>query len=209
MTPTPDPRRILQEAAEQRSSCDLYNRGGGWSKGRIVRVEPGGVVMVAPGLRSGSDIRCWLSVNGLAYTFSASVLRTGVLVPDRSQDGVMLGFIDDFKRAERQVSNLLLEAIPATGGPVSLLSGDVRIVDLTPQEWTVTTASAFPLVFVEQGGLRLRIGLPDSPPMDLSARVHALSRGDGHLLYALRIEQVGDPVRYREIIDGVRRVLGI
>lgn len=209
MSPAPDPRRILQEAAEQRAACDLQGRSGGWSKGRVVRVEPGGVVLVAPGLRAGSDVRCWLSVNGLSYTFSASVLRTGVLVPDRSQDGVMLGFIADFKRAERQAANITVEVIPATGGPIPLLGTDVRIVDLTPREWTITTGPEFPVIFVEQGALRLRIGLPDAPPLDLSARVHALSRGESHLLYALRVEYVADPDRYREIVDGVRRVLGL
>jgi hypothetical protein len=172
-------------------------------------VEKGGVVMVAPDLRSGADVQCWLTVDGVAYSFEASVLRTGVPVPDRSQDGVMLGFLDAWRRAARPPSGLVVEVLPATGGPVSLLHSEARIVELGSQEWTITTPSHFALVLVQHGQVRLRIALPDQSPMEIGARVMTMSHGDGHLLYALQITQVDDPHRYQQMLTGLRQTLGI
>lgn len=204
-----DPRRILETAADQRVACELHPRRGTWLHGRVLRVERGGVVLLASGLSNGEDVACWLTIDGVAYTFEASVLRVGVPVPDRSQDGVLLGFIDNWRRAERAPGTLSLDVLPATGGPVSLINGQVRVVELSPQEWVVTTPNSFHLVFVEQGSVRLRIGLPGSTPLELSARVNALSRGEGHILYSLRIERIDTPESYLQIIDGVRRLLGL
>jgi hypothetical protein len=204
-----DPRRILQAAAETHGACDLHPRGGAWLKGKVVRVERGGVVVTAPGLRSGVDVACWLSVDGISYTFEASVLRTGVPVPDRSQDGVLLGFLDGWRRAEGKGQGLILEVLPSSGGSLSLIDGQARVVELSPHEWLVTTPSDFPLVFVQQGSVRLRLGLPDRAPTELSARVKAMSRGEGHLLYALEIQRVEDPPAYRELLQELRQVLGL
>lgn len=205
-----DPRRILEAAAEQRLSCEVLPRGGTWLAGRVMRVERGGVVLLLPRpIQAGSDVRCWMTIDGQSYTFEASVLRTGVPVPDRSQDGVLLGFLDGWRKADRMPGTLVLDVLPPTGGPVSLIHGQARVVDMSPAEWTVTAPLAFPLVFVEQGSVRLRIGLPDRAPMEISARVKTLSRGEGHLLYALQIENVEDRDRYRELLNGVRVVLGV
>lgn len=205
-----DPRRILETAAEQRCRCEVLPRQGRWQAGTIVRVERGGVAITVRGgaPASGTDLRVWLTVDGQPYTFEASVLRAGIPVPDRSQDGVLLGFIDGWRKVEREQGEVVLDVLPPNGGPVSLLGGAVRVVELSPNEWTVTAPAAFTLVFVEQGTVRLRLGLPDRAPMEVGARVHALSRGDGHLLYALRIESAEDPERYREMIRGLRELLG-
>jgi hypothetical protein len=206
-----DPRRVLEDAAEQRLACEVLPRNGTWRRGRVIRVERGGIVLTVPGqaLSGGTDVRCWLTTNGQSYTFEASVLRSGVPVPDRSQAGVLLGFIDGFRRADRQGGGLVLEVLPHNGRPVSLVDGSARLVDLSPAEWTVTAPVDFNLIFVEQGGVRLRLGLPDRAPMEIGARVGTLSRGDGHLLYRLRIEAVEDTERYGEIIDGIRQVMGL
>ncbi|MFZ5475727.1 MAG: hypothetical protein ACOZNI_03035 [Myxococcota bacterium] len=208
-----DPRRLLERAAELRAPCEVLPRNGAWKRAQVIRVERGGVVLLLPGadkvLGGGTDVRCWLSLEGQPWTFEASVLRTAVPVPDRSQDGVLLGFIDGWRRADTEAGALVLEVLPHNGGPVSLTQGAARLVDLSPGEWTVSTPTDFGLVFVEQGAVRLRLGLPDRAPMEVGARVSTLSRGAGHLLYSLRIEQVEDGDRYREIVVGIRRVLGL
>jgi hypothetical protein len=213
MPPTEDPRRVLERAAELRLACEVMPRNGGWRRGQVIRVERGGVVLLLPGtgraLSGGVDLRCWMTVDGQPYTFEASVLRTGAPVPDRSQDGVLLGFLDGWRRADRVAGALVLELLPPNGGPVSLLSGAARLVDLGPAEWSFSAPSDFALVFVEHGAVRLRLGLPDRAPMEVGARVGALSRGDGHLLYGLRIEQVEDGERYRDLVAGIRAALGL
>jgi hypothetical protein len=205
-----DPRRILETAAEGRVACEVLPRGGAWTGGQFVRVERGGVVMrLAASVSSGTDVRIWMTVAGQPWTFEASVLRAGVSVPDRSQNGVLLGFIDAFRPADAQSGELILEVLPHNGGPVSLVSGAARVVDLTPTEWTISTPRDFGLVFVAQGAVRLRIGLPDRAPMELAARVEALRPGDGHLLYAFRIATVEDSERYRALVTGMRLALGL
>ena len=132
-------------------------------------------------------------------TSNAELVASALESPRRG--GSIITLLTDFGCADYFVG--------AVKGVILSINPQVRIVDLTPREWTVTTGPEFPVIFVEQGALRLRIGLPNTPPLDLSARVHALSRGESHLLYALRVEYVADPDRYRELVDGVRRVLGL
>ncbi len=207
-----DPRTLLEQAAEQRLTCELMPRAGQtWSRATIERVERGGVVMRVEegGILAGADVRCWIRVEGVPYTFDASVLRTAVPVSDRSESGVLLGFIDHWEVATRSAGTMVLEALPPTGGPVSLLGGAIQLVDLEPQLWTVTTPADAPLIFVEGGYLRLRIGVADSAPMELGCKVRRLRHGSGHLLYALEIQEVNDPVRYAEMVGAVREVLGL
>lgn len=206
-----DPRRILERAAETRTAVEVLPRAGAWRHAQVIRVERGGLVLRLAGdpLANGVDVRCWLLVDGVPYTFEASVLRGGVPVPDRSQGGVLLGFLDGWRRADDQVGGLVLDVLLANGGPVSLLDGEVRLVELHPEEWTVTAPTRFTVVFAEGGTVRLRLGLPDRAPMDVGARVHRLSHGDGHLLYGLRIAHVADPDRYREVVVGMRAALGL
>ena len=206
-----DPRRVLEDAAEQRLSCEVLPRNGSWRRGRVIRVERGGLVLTVSGdaLPGGTDVRCWLTVSGQSWTFEASVLRGGVTVPDRSQQGVLLGFLDGWRRADRLGGTIVLEVLPHNGRAVSLIDGAARVVDLSAAEWTLTTPTDFNLIFVEQGAVRLRLGLPDRAPMEVGARVTGLTRGSGHLLYRLTIEAVEDGERYRELIDGIRKVLGV
>lgn len=192
-------------------ACEVLPRSGAWRHAQVIRVERGGVVLrlAGPPLEGGADVRCWVRVDDVPYTFEASVLRTGVPIPDRTQAGVLLGFLDGWRRADDGRGGLVLEALPPNGRPVDLVDGEARLVDLQPAEWTITAPTRFTLVFVEGGALRLRLGLPDRAPMDLGARVRRLTRGDGHLLYGLGIEEVEDPARYRELLGAVRTALGL
>ena len=206
-----DPRRILEAAADARVSVDVLPRAGSALRGQVVRVEKGGVVLAIASAppAAGTDLRCWFSVDGVAWTFEASVLRAGVPVPDRSQGGVLLGYLDGFRRAEGSGSRLILEALPPTGGAVSLVEGEFRIVDLHPDEWTVSAPNGFRLVFVEGGSLRLRLGTPDRPPMEVAAEVRELTHGHGHLLYRLGIDAAEDPDRYADLIAAIRKLLAL
>jgi len=207
-----DPRTLLERAAEQRLTCEVMPRSGlAWSKATVERVERGGVVVrsLAGGLVAGSDVRCWLRVDGVPYAFDASVVRTSVPVSDRSESGVMLGFIDRWEVATRGPGRLVVEVMPPTGGPVSLLGGALQLVDVEPQLWTVTTPADSPLIFVEGGSVRLRIALPDAAPMELSARVRRLTHTSGHLLYALQVQDVEAPERYADMLAAVRVAAGL
>lgn len=206
-----DPRRLLETAAEQRLACEVLPRRGTWRRAQVIRVEKGGLVLrlVGDAPAAGTDVRCWIRIDGVPYRFEASVLRVGVPVPDRSQGGVLLGFLDGWQRADQGSGALVLEVVPPNGSPVSLVDGEARIVDLSPAEWTVSTPSRFTLVFVEQGAVRLRLGAPDRAPMEVRARVHRLAHADGHLLYALHIEDVGDPTTYQELVDVLRGALSL
>lgn len=206
-----DPRRLLDAAAEARVRVEVLPRRGAAGHGQLVRIERGGVVVLfaTPSPATGTDVRCWLSIGGKAYTFEASILRLGVPVPDRSQAGVLLGFVDGFRPAEGEASTLVLEALTPGGGSVPLHAEDVRIVDLQANEWTVASPVASRTVFVEGGALRLRLGAPGRPPMEVGAVVRELSRTSGHLLYRLSIEQVDDASAYRELLAAVREVLRI
>lgn len=206
-----DPRRILEAAAESRTAVEVLPRGASVLRGQLVRVERGGVVLAVAGSApaAGTDLRCWLTVDGQSWTFEASVLRSGVSVPDRGQGGVLLGFIDGWRKTEVGGGQLLLEALPPTGGPVSLTQGEVRLVDLHPDEWLVSAPSGFSLVFVEGGALRLRLGVPGRAPMEVGAEVRELTRSHGHLLYRLGITAVEDQQRYGEIVAALRLALAL
>ena len=206
-----DPRRTLEEAAEARTPIELLPRRREFVRGTLIRVERGGVVVVVTGEipSAGTDVSAWLSFQGKAYTFEASVLRIGVPVPDRSQGGILLGFVDGWKEATRDAGSLVLEALPPRGRPVPLLAGDVRIVELGPSEWTVSAPVDFRLVFAEKGAIRLRLGSSGRAPMEVGATVGALSRGETHLLYHLHITEVEDAERYRDTVAELRALLGL
>lgn len=201
-----DPRRILERAAEERVFVEVVPRGGAWTRAAVVRVERGGVVLAFPGASpaAGTDLRCWLRLAGDAFTFEASVLRAAVPVPDRTQGGALLGFLDGFRRAEAPHGGIVIEALPATGGAVSLVDGRVRIVEIDARAWSVAAPAEFQLVFAHRGTLRLRLGTADRAPMEVEAVVSSVSRGDAEILYGLTIGAVEDRDRYAELVEAVR-----
>lgn len=214
--PPPDPRRVLRTAAERRLPCELIPRDGDAVHGVIEHVEQAGLVVRAPGRRfaGGEDLRIWLALDGRSIRFEASVLRAGVPVADRSQDGLLLGFIDrwveaplDAPEPDPGLLGCRVEVLPPNGPPVSLLVPPARIVDVSLRELAFTLPTTFTLVFVQAGTVRVRLGLPDRPPVEVQARVHTLSPGDGGFLYGLVFQQVDDADLLREICDGLQRRL--
>ncbi len=207
-----DPRRILEQAAEQRVGCELLPREGGWSRGQLVRVEPGGVVVYAPDLRlsGGEDLRCWFSLDGLPRSFEASVIRAGVPVPDRSQHGFLLGFIDNWTQGEAKASSghgLDLLILPPNGPGISLLHGPGRLMELSVDVFTFTMPAQHTLVFVEGGSTRLRLVMPGEPQQDVGARIRSLVPGDSHMLYTVEVAGVEEPGTYRRIVAALQRAL--
>jgi hypothetical protein len=204
-----DPRRILEEAAQRRVACEIQPRGAGWRRGSVVRVEKGGVVLIAPDLRlaGGEDVRVWLGLEGRHYTFEASVIRAGVPVPDRSQDGLLLGFIDRWKEARSDATTSdgrMVELIPPNGPAISLLRPPAQLVELEVDGLCFSVPDGFKLIFVESGTVMVRLGVPGREAMDVEARVGDLSAGEGYRLYGLRFEQVEDPVAHQEIVAALR-----
>ena len=194
-----DPCRILQQAAEQRIVSELLPRGGRWLGGRVLRVESSGVVLGVPdsGLHGGEDVQVWLRVDDELYHFTASVLRVGVPVPDRSQDGVLLGYLDGFERIgeDESAGDRDLSLLPPSGPGVSLLGAPARLVELTVDSLVFTVPPDFHLVLALGGLVQLRMAVPGQAPLHLGARVRDLVRGDGYLLYELGFTSVDDRSR--------------
>ena len=202
-----DPRRILEEAAQRRQACEIQVRGEGWTRAQVVRVERGGLVVTASDRRfvGGEDACIWLAVENKYYTFNASVIRAGVPVPERSQDGLLLGFIDNWSEAEGRNAgsrgSQVLQLVPSNGPAMSLLEPPVRLVELAIDGLSFSVPDDFKLIFVESGTITVRIGDGGAGAIDVHARVGDLSAGEGYRLYGLYFEGVEDPERHRQLID--------
>jgi len=206
-----DPRRLLQQAAEQRVSCELLPRGGRWLSARVVRVEKSGVVLHCPGTRlvGGEDVRVWLRIDDAVYTFGASVLRAGVPVPDRSQHGLLLGFIEGFGLTSAagesgEGGGRSLELVPPSGPPVSLLEAPIRLVELTIRGLSFTVPEDFRLVFVQGGTVGIALAHPDGGKVHAEAVVDELVRGEGYLLYVMRFVSVDAPDRMPGVLGALQ-----
>jgi hypothetical protein len=206
-----DPRRILEEAAQQRQACEIQVRGEGWIRGQVVRVERGGLVITAQDRRfvGGEDLRVWLAIDAKYYTFHASVIRSGVPVPERSQDGLLLGFIDNWtisdSDTEERTQGHTVELVPINGPAISLLDAPVRLVELAIDGLSFSVPDEFKLIFVESGAITVRLGVQGTQPVDIQARVGDLSAGEGYRLYGLYFEGVEDAERHRSLVDELTR----
>lgn len=203
-----DPRRTLEEAASRRLSCEIMSRKGACTQGILVRIERGGVVMTVPTLRfsGGEDVRIWFSMDGSPYTFEASVIRVGVPVPDRTQDGLLVGFIDHWVEGDAEtVEGRVVEIVPPSGPAISLLSAPMRLVEITVSGLSFVVPLDFKLIFVESGALRVRLGMPSTGTEEISAKVRSLAQGEDYILYHLQLSEVSDPDLHRIIIDALGR----
>ena len=208
-----DPRRLLDLAVQERASCELLPRRGGLVRATFIRAERSGVVVTVPRrtVTQGDDLRVWFALQDQSYVFEASVVRVGVPVPDRTFDGLLLGYIDAFAEgpsaAGEQTSGRTFSLLPPSGPPVSLLDGAARVVHLGVSGASFTLPSDFKLVFVHSGRLRVVVGMPGRPEVHAGASVRALSKGDGYLLYDLHFSEVEDPEAWREAVEALGRSL--
>lgn len=202
-----DPRRVLDDAARQRTACELLPRGGGLVRGTLIRVETGGVVLSTGDHRfaGGEDVRVWFAADGQAWTFEASVVRVGVPVPDRGRGGVLLGFIDRFLPAQgaSEGTGRVAALLPPGGAPVSLLDPPARLLHLAVDGAAFTLPKDFRLVFVESGNVRVRLATSGGEPVTATAKVRALSKGDAHLVYDLAFVHVSDPAHWRQVVEAL------
>jgi hypothetical protein len=204
-----DPRAILDHAARARTRCKLKTRGTEWSAGWFVRVETAGVLAGSADLKlvGGEDLRVWFSWEGQAYTFSATVLRAGLPLPDRSNDGAMLGFIQDWEHEDtsaRAASGLQIEVLPAKGKGIALLGGDARLVELGPSELVFAVPTRVALKFMEGGRVRVRFTAPSASQV-VFGRVRRLSPDGAHMLYALAFDEVPDPDLHLRAVEAFKR----
>ncbi len=200
-----DPRRLMEEAARERVACELMARGGKGTSGRFVRVDRAGVVVVADDavFAGGEDLRVWFQLDGKPFTFSCSVLRVGVPVPDRSQAGLMLGFVDGFEEASaREVqAGLALTILPPSGRGLELLESDVRVVDLRAEELSFAVPRSETLKFLEGGEVRVRFTRPGRAEHLVAGEVTRLAPGEGHYLYCVRFSGVADPSKHLQVLQ--------
>jgi hypothetical protein len=165
--------------------------------------------MTVPTLRfsGGEDVRVWFSMDGQPYTFEASVIRVGVPVPDRTQDGLLVGFIDRWIEGDvtASTSGKVVEILPPSGPSISLLSPPMRLVEITVSGLSFVVPLDFKLIFVESGALRVRLGTPSTVTEEISARVRSLAQGEDYILDHLQLDEVADADLHRIIIDGLGR----
>lgn len=204
-----DPRAILDQAARNRTRCKLRCRGTEWSPGWFVRVETAGVLAGSSDLRlnGGEDLRVWFSWEGQAYTFSATVLRAGLPLPDRTNNGAMLGFIQDWEREDtsaRAKAGLQLEVLPTKGKGIALLGGTARLVELGPSELIFAVPTRVALKFMEGGQVRVRFTAPGASQV-VVGRVRRLSPDGAHMLYALAFDEVPDPELHLRAVEAFKR----
>jgi len=203
---------ILDDAARSRLACEIMSREGGWLQGQFVRVDKAGVVVVAPGcgFAGGEDVRICFQHDELPCTFEASVLRAGVPVPDRSQHGLMLGFIDGFQLGEvpgqEQAASqgAAITVLPPMGRGIQLLGGDSRVVELTVVELTFTVPVSEPLKFVEGGRVRVRFEQTELGQHIATGTVRQLSPGEGWMLYGVRFDEVEDMDGHLRMIESMQ-----
>ena len=133
-------------------------------------------------------------------------------VPERSQDGLLLGFIDNWTTAESKGTTTRtvptghkVELVPANGPAISLLDDPVRLVELAIDGLSFSVPDDFKLIFVESGAITVRLAVPGVQAVDIQARVGDLSAGEGYRLYGLYFEGVEDGDRHRSLVDQLNR----
>jgi hypothetical protein len=146
----------------------------------------------------------WFTVDGRAWSFEASVIRSGVPVPDRSQDGLMIGFIARWVEgaAAGGAAGRVLELLPPNGPPISLLGGEPRLLHIAIDGLSFTMPARGKLVFVESGTVQVRLGIPARAP------VLALASEESYLIYDLSFEDVDDPDAHRHVVEGLASTVG-
>lgn len=204
-----DPRSILDDAARSRIACQILPRGGEWSAGHFVRVDKAGVVVVAPelNLSGGEDVRVWFSMEDEPRSFEAAVLRAGVPVPDRSQDGLMLGFIDGWKSEAIQkikAGDTHLKVLPANGQGLNLIGGDARLVEITTSEMAFAVPQRVALKFVEGGSVWVHYK-EGAAEHSVSGTIRKLAPVEGHFLYALHFDAVENEKGHLETVEALQR----
>ena len=190
-----DARTVLDDAARSRLPARLRTRNGSWAEASFVRVERSGVILTTDaGIAQGEEVLVWFAASDGAYTFEASVLRSGVPVPDRGINGLLLGFIEGFAAAQPEAEpaeGLQIEVLPSHGRGLRLFGDSARLVDLRPQELSFAVPSGVALKFVEGSTVRGRFSANDEQTV-VDAEVRELTPTEGHCLYALRFTGVGE-----------------
>lgn len=217
-----DYRRWLEQAVEERRPCRLARPGGDWCAAVLCRLETTGVVVNAPGhgLRGGEEVRLWLDDGGRPMHFEASVLRSGVPVPDRGPHGLLLGFLAPVSVAAEPIARATATPAPAaapaavldillpSGAPLSLLSSSAQVLDVGPDHVDFQVPRQFLLVFPEDGTVRLRIGPDASTTTEARARVRRAVAGEAWLVYGLELVAVERVDVLHQALPALRRAIG-
>jgi hypothetical protein len=197
-----DARRVLQMAAEMRTPISLSTGDDRGVLAELVRVEPGGVVVDGGDncFPTGTDWRGWFSFGGRSYRFTASVLELGAMLPNRTQSGVLLGYIDGWSSEQATTRSVTLTVFGPGGLPLPIGKDAARCVEASPKRLAFTLPADSPVAFVEGGTVQVEICLTEQAPIGLSACVVSRVETEGHALYALVIETVSDPQSWRSLL---------
>jgi hypothetical protein len=195
-----DARQILQLAAEHRTPVSLRAGAANAVLGDMVRVEQAGLVIDGGEARfePGSDWCVWFTFESSSYRFDASVLETGVMLPNRAQGGVLLGFIDGWSSEQAQHQTVTLRLFAPNGASLAVGEEDTHWVEATLDRIAFTLPANSPIAFVEGSVVRLELAALPRPAIGLGARVLRRTVSEGHFLYELAIESVSDPAAWRE-----------
>jgi hypothetical protein len=172
-------------------------------------VDKAGVVLVAPDaqLSGGEDVRVWFSLEQAPRSFEAAVLRAGVPVPDRSQNGLMLGFIDGWKSEEAPLGKdggAHLKILPVNGQGLNLIGGEARLVEISTSEMAFVVPQSVALKFVEGGTVSVHYK-EGAAEHAVSGTIQKIAPGEGHFLYSLRFDTVENEKGHLEAIAALQR----
>ena len=198
-----DARRILQLAAEHRTPISLRAGADNAVLGDMVRVEQAGLVIDGGEARfeTGTDWCVWFTFESNSYRFDASVLETGVTLPNRAQGGVLLGFIDGWSSEQAQSQPVALRLFAPNGASFEVGEEDTHWVEAALDRIAFTLPASSPMAFVEGSAVRLEIAALPQPAIGLDGKVLRRTVSEGHFLYELSIESVSDPDAWREKIS--------
>lgn len=176
-------------------------------------MEPNGVIVNVPGhgLRGGEEVRIWFEDQGGSRLYEATVLRTGVQVPDRGDTGLLLGFLSSVPApvtAKPTGPIPVVEVRFATGAPLSLLSPPIDLMRLEVGYLEIQVPRQFTVVFANEGSLRLRVGVDAERATEAKGRVRLAATSDAHLMYRIDIEQIEDGEAWQRAVVAVREARG-
>ncbi len=166
----------------------------------MVRVEQAGLVIDGGDIRfeQGTDWCVWFTFDSRSYRFDASVLETGVALPNRAQGGVLLGFIDGWSSENAPGPQVAMRLFTPTGASFAFDEADTHWVEATLDRIAFTLPANNPMAFVEGTALRLELGADSQPTLNLGTRVLRRTISEGHCLYELAVDSVSDPESWRE-----------
>ena len=171
---------------------------------RLRRFERGMVIITAEGRLPavGTQLQLWLRAEGSVYVFRSSVLRIGVSVPERSQQGLALGFLSGRKMT--LPTHLQLSVLLPDGSELLLQQNNCSGVELKTDEVLLALEPDSRLLLSDRSRCRLEIK-STTEREQIHCRVLGVLRAGEIFLCQLRIEDISDPEVHRRMVEQYRK----